>query len=335
MPAFQFFDFLIIGNIQTDYIIDLQDCAHNEILGGSALYAAGGLRCWEERIAVASQVNDKYSHEFQKIHKKYQISFEGVKFQYEPIEDRHFFGYLSPHEVITKNPTAYYASKNLRFPKSLIGFTGNDTDSQRQKRTKYLPDDIPLKCRDATTALLCSDNYMTQLQLSALLLNTSVNTLVIHSDPHYMNLESYEGLPYLLKDVNSFITTTHQLDNLFRNRSSEIWERAEILCGFGCQHLVMYDGKFGYYLYESSTNNHYQIPIYPNKMVDPTGMQDSFNGGYLAGLKKNFDPVEGLVYGSVSASLTAEGSGPFYCADTVAGLQQHRLELARKMVKKL
>lgn len=335
MPAFQFFDFLIIGKIQTEYIIDLQDFAHNEILGGSALYAAGGLRSWEDRIAVASQVNIKYLHEIQKIHKKYQISFEGVQFHEEPIEDRCFFGYPSPHEVITINPTAYYASKNLTFPKSLIGFTGNDNDTQELQKTKYLPEDIPLLARDATTALLCSDNYTTQLQLSSMLLNSSVSTLVINSDSQYMNLANFEGLPFLLKDVNSFITTTHQLDNLFRNRSSEIWERAEILCGCGCQHLVMYDGKFGYYLYESSTNNRFQIPIYPNKMVDPTGMLDSFNGGYLAGLKKNFNPVEGLVYGSVSASITAEGSGPFYCADTMAGLQQHRLELARKMVKKL
>jgi sugar/nucleoside kinase (ribokinase family) len=75
--------------------------------------------------------------------------------------------------------------------------------------------------------------------------------------------------------------------------------------------------------------------MYPVNLIDPTGILESFCGGYLAGIKKNFDPLEALLWGTVSASFTGEGTGPFYGVDSVPGLIQSRFNFASELVKNL
>ena len=50
----------------------------------------------------------------------------------------------------------------------------------------------------------------------------------------------------------------------------------------------------------------------------------------LAGYCKNYDPVEGVLYGNVSASLKMEGSGAYYPLDVMPGLAEARLNAVRK-----
>ncbi|MHB8089871.1 MAG: hypothetical protein ACYDH2_16650 [Anaerolineaceae bacterium] len=64
-------------------------------------------------------------------------------------------------------------------------------------------------------------------------------------------------------------------------------------------------------------------------------MLASFCGGFLAGFKKNYDAIEALTHGIVSASFTCEGSNPFFGADAIPGLHQNRLKLVRELVKKI
>ena len=60
---------------------------------------------------------------------------------------------------------------------------------------------------------------------------------------------------------------------------------------------------------------------------------DAFCGGFLAGYCKNYDPLEGVLYGNVSASLKLEGSGAFYPLDVLPGLAEARLGALRNMVR--
>ena len=63
-----------------------------------------------------------------------------------------------------------------------------------------------------------------------------------------------------------------------------------------------------------------------------TGAGDAFCGGFLAGYRKTYEPLEAALYGNVSASLNVEGSGAFYPLDVLPGLAQARLEVLRAMV---
>ncbi|MBA4384644.1 MAG: hypothetical protein C0410_07900 [Anaerolinea sp.] len=335
MPAFEFFDFLVVGDIATEFIIDLRNQSHPNVLGGSLLYAAGGLRCWTDRIAIVSHTSSKNRHVLEKFQRIYKIDFQGVHFHNDSYDDRHFLGYISPNEVVIENPVAFYSSRKLCFPKELAGYEKNDPENQIQARPKYYPDEFPIHYRDISASLICQTSLATQIQLSSILLNASTKNLVIQSSPQYMNLTSFETMPILMKDITAFVTTSDQIRNLFRNRISDLWEMADFLCSLGCGYVIISDEVNGFILYDRKSNLRIQAPSYPIEQIDPTGMLASFSGGFLAGFKKNYDPLEALTLGIVSASFTCEGSRPFYGADAIPELRQNRHKLICELVKKI
>jgi ribokinase len=88
-------------------------------------------------------------------------------------------------------------------------------------------------------------------------------------------------------------------------------------------------------LYDSATRNRWEVPAYPANVVDPTGAGDAFCGGFLAGYRKTFDPLESVLYGNISASLVIEGQGPLYAMDALPGLAEARLNALRQLVRKI
>jgi sugar/nucleoside kinase (ribokinase family) len=69
-------------------------------------------------------------------------------------------------------------------------------------------------------------------------------------------------------------------------------------------------------------------------VIDPTGAGDAFCGGFLAGFRSTYEPVDAALHGNISASLVIEGGGPFYALDALPGLAQARLEGLRGMARK-
>ncbi len=84
-----------------------------------------------------------------------------------------------------------------------------------------------------------------------------------------------------------------------------------------------------------STGERWEIPAYPARVVDPTGAGDAFCGGFLAGYEATYDPLQGVLYGNVSASIVIEGTGPFYALDVLPGLPQARLEVLQGAYRKI
>jgi len=70
-------------------------------------------------------------------------------------------------------------------------------------------------------------------------------------------------------------------------------------------------------------------------VVDPTGIGDAFCGGFLAGFRHTYDPLQAVLHGNISASMVIEGHGPFYALEALPGLAQARLEALRQSVRKL
>jgi sugar/nucleoside kinase (ribokinase family) len=335
MSNIQFLDFLVVGEINNEFIVDIKNRSHENVLGGSALYTAGGCRCWSERVGIVSHCSAAHHSKIYRIHDRYQIDVEGIHFDDQKIDDRLFFGYSSIHDFVTENPVAFYSSRKMPFPKDLLGYQKKSSENNLPEKTKYLPEDIPPHYWDSAAVLICSTDIFTQLQVSSALLNAGIKTVVIQSSPEYMKLPNYDLLPGLMKDLNTFITTIPQLTELFHNRLSNFWEMAEFLAGLGCDHIVINDGNLGFYLYDRGTNSKFQIPVYPSELIDPTGILDAFSGGFMAGIKDNYDPLEALVFGSVSASFTSEGVNPFYGVDAMPELRNSRVNFARQLVKRL
>ena len=110
---------------------------------------------------------------------------------------------------------------------------------------------------------------------------------------------------------------------------------AETIGSFGCELIVVKRGALGQMLYDAVSKKHWEIPAYPARLEDPTGAGDAFCGGFSAGYLKTFDPMQAVLYGSVSASLAIEGSGAFHALDALPGLAQARLEALTGQVRQV
>ena len=335
MVNHQFFDFLVIGNISTEFIVDLNHRPHNDLLAGPALYAAGGIRCWNERVALIGKTHESHRYELQRMQKRYLLDIEGVSLSPKNHESIQFIGYLSPHEVFSGNPVPFYASRKIEFPRGLIGFDFSTGDDLSDKPVKFLHEDFPIHYRDITAALVCKTDLPTQLQLTSLLQKGPTRILVLQASDKYMLKDQYENMPILLKDTTAFITNERQLYSLFQNRSQDRWEMITALASLKCEHVLVEDTNFGFFLFNQHSGKRLHMPAYPAPINDPTGYQESFCGGFTAGIKRKYDPVEALICGIVSASFTMEGSGAFYCADAYPSLVQSRFNYSRKMLKVL
>ncbi|MCX6053602.1 MAG: carbohydrate kinase family protein [Chloroflexi bacterium] len=319
-----------------DYIVDLQGVLHSNIPGGSALYAAGGLKCWESRVGVVSKIQQDSSNEIFRYLAKYDLNSDGIIVDNIPFDHRNFLGYISEDEYKDENPVAFFASMGLPFPKSLEGYEKKDHSAEEgdaKDRYKILiARSLPIYT-DAKAVHLCAFDLKTHIQLLSLIEKESPKTITLQPKKEYMNASNWESLPVLLKGLSAFIPTESQLLSLFKNRSQDLWEIAEYLCTLGCDSIVINNGHHGQYLYDGASKKRYQIPAYPAPLVDPTGMKDSFCGGFLAGLRRNYDSLEAVLFGNIAASFTGSGVGPFLVVNSLPGLAESRLKSLQGMVK--
>jgi ribokinase len=110
---------------------------------------------------------------------------------------------------------------------------------------------------------------------------------------------------------------------------------AEEMAGWGCEIIVVKRAEKGQLLYDCSAGIRYEVPAYPSKMVDLTSAGDVFCGGFLAGYRKTYDPLQAVLYGNVAASIAVEGSGAFFSRDVLPGLQHARLESLKEAVREV
>ena len=93
-------------------------------------------------------------------------------------------------------------------------------------------------------------------------------------------------------------------------------------------------GKNGQYLYDHLAHKRWMLPAYPVKMNNPTGAGDSFCGGFIAGYRQIYDPLESALFGNISASFTVEGNNPFYPLDPLPGLANARKDKLSELVRR-
>ena len=110
---------------------------------------------------------------------------------------------------------------------------------------------------------------------------------------------------------------------------------ASALAAFGCEIIVIKRGVQGQLLFDVSTHTRWEIPSYPARLVNPIGAGDAFCGGFLAGFRKTYDPLEAALYGNIAASLVVEGHEWNYALETLPGLAEARLSSLRQSARKI
>jgi ribokinase len=174
---------------------------------------------------------------------------------------------------------------------------------------------------------------MAHTQLAPAFRQGGVAAVTIDPGPGYMNGNFLNDMRSLLQGITAFLPSEDEIRTLFWGRTTDLWEMAETLGGYGVEIVVIKRAGRGQYVYDRDGRKKWDVPAYPGRMADPTGVGDAFCGGFLAGYVNSFDPLQAALYGNVSASLAIEGSSAFYALESLPGLAQARLQSLADIVR--
>jgi len=333
--------FVIAGKLNREYVLPPAGQPLLDSPGGSLLYAAGGLSVWGDTNAgLLGRVGEDYPRQWVRNLEERGFDTRGIHTLHEPqnIDLRSFVAFTDTNERIYSNAVSHFARRQLTFPKSLLGYQAPD-ESRKDPRAPELISpaavDTPKEYRDARYIHLCPFDFISQSQMVNLFRSGSNQTVSLDPAPGYMNPSFWRDLRLVLQGVTIFQPSEEELRTLFWGETNDLWEMARKVSEFGPQIIVIKRGLMGQLLYDVAGKHRYEIPAYPSRVGDPTGAGDAFCGGFLAGFQKTNDPLMSALYGSVSASLTIEGSGPFYALGVLPGLAKARLHSLKETAREV
>lgn len=332
--------FVIAGHLKRDFALLPNGKALVDVPGGNLIYAAAGFGVWEQpKLAgLLARVGEDYPREWlDEIHER-GFDIRGIRILAEAIDLRNFYAYSDMHTRLTEDPATHFTQLKQPFPKALLNYThpANSYDNRtRLSATSLRQADIPEDFLDATAAHLCPIDYLTHTLLPAVLRQNGFGTVTLDPSAGTMSATFWDDIPALVTGLTAFMPNEDEIRKLFHGRSTDLWQMMEAIADYGCEIVLVKRGERGQYLYDRATRAKWDIPAYPARVFDPTGAGDSFCGGFLAGYRRTYDPIQAALYGSTSASMTIEGCGAFYAMDGLPGLAMARLNSLKEGIRKV
>ncbi len=337
MEMASFIRYLVAGKLQRDYILPLKGKPALDVPGGSLLYAVYGLNVWDAQIGLIGRAGEDYPREWLQKVDHQGFDTRGIHILPKSVDLRYFAAYPDAENRALTNPVSHFARLGLPFPKTMLGYV----DPTMAEETRDKPTDItvrrtdfPEDYLDATAAHIAPLDFLSHTLLPPLFRQGRITTITLDPDAAYMTPMFWDEIPALLRGITVFHTSEDKLRSLFQGRSTDLWEMADALAAYGCEVVVVKRGVHGQYVLDTARHTRWAIPAYPANSVDPTGAGDAFCGGFLAGYRDTYDPLEAALRGNISASIMIEGSTPFYAVDVLPSLAQMRLESLRSLVRK-
>ena len=324
--------FLVFGQLAREYLLPPTGQPRLDVAGGDLLYAAAGLRMWESGVGLVGRVGNDYPRAWLNECKSRGLDTSGIRILQQDLDVREFIAYNETFEANRINPVAHFSRREMTFPKSLLGY---QSEKKTDEARRLIVTDIPNDYLTARAAYLCPMDLITQTQLIAGLKRGHVHSFILDPSPVTMTPTARRELPALLNGVTAFLPSEEEMRNLFQSETHDLWKMAEAVSLYGCEFVVIKCGARGQLLYDADSKRKWEIPAYPARVEDPMGAGDAFGGGFAAGFCKNYNALEGVLYGNVSASLKLEGSGAFYPLDVMPGLAEARLNALRGMVREV
>ena len=332
--------YIIAGQLKRDFGLIPGGNALVDVPGGNAIYASTGLSVWEHprHVGIVARVGEDYPRDWLAGFSKRGFDIRGIRVLPEAVDLRNFYVYTDIYTRLLEDPAAHFTRLKQPFPKALLNYTRPrlSYDSRSQlTQTSIRQSDLPLDYLDATAAHLCPIDFLSHTLLPAVLRQNGFTLVTLDPSPGTMTPTFWDDLPVLVSGLTAFLPNEEEMRTLFHGRSTDLWQMMEAIADYGCEIVVVKRGERGQYLLDRATKTRWEISAYPARVVDPTGAGDSFCGGFLSGYRSTYEPLQAVLYGSISASLTIEGSGPFYALDALPGLAQARLEALKESVRKI
>lgn len=329
--------YVLAGMLYQDYILNPKTKPALDVPGGQLLYTAAGIGLWDGRTGLISRVGSNYPSAWLAEFRQRGFDTRGVQVTPEALDLRAFVAYDADGHSITDNPLGVFAKTGVTFPKNLLGYVSPEHSEDRQRELTSLPlkiASLPDDYFDVSTRHICPLDYNSQMTISALMHNRNVSSVCMEAGP-YTNALNWERMPALIKGLAAYHITEDGIRQLFLRRATDLMDMAKALAYYGCENIVILRGLQGQLLYNDHQHKFWEIPAYPSRQIEPRGYSNVFCGGFLAGFRNTYDPLQSVLYGNVAASLAVEGSSAFYCMDALPDLARMRLETLKTMVREL
>ena len=273
---------IVGGTIAIDNVITQKAKAEN-LLGGSASYAALSASYFEKEVSLVGIIGKDFPQEHITMLESKGISFSGV----ERSSEASFTWTGEYHENMNDRDTHHVALNVL------------------ENWQVSLPEEIS----NAEIVLLA--NMSPQNQLEMLEQCTAEERFVIADTMDLWINIANEQLHEVITQLDLFVLNDSEAKLLAG--TSNLVEAAKIILDKGSKFLIIKLGEFGAILF-TQCGKMFKCPSYPiDEVNDPTGAGDTFVGaiaGYLSSLETNNycfeDLKQGIVRGTVMASFTCE-----------------------------
>jgi sugar/nucleoside kinase (ribokinase family) len=297
-----------IGNLTIDDIV-LYDTGQMflERCGGDALYAAIGARVWGAEPTLICRVGKNYPEvELQK------LPALGIKTCLTRVDYRDI-----------RNWALYEPGGARQFVNHI---------------SSGLNGDLSVRGEEIADSCLGMEGYHVApmpIQQQISVMERVYRQGIISWDPYIYSLfdeagrkMTYQAMQY----VDLFLPSQEEATALFQ--SNDMLAAARSFADAGAKVVAIKMSTRGSLLYLKSTNQFFQIPIYPCNAIDPTGAGDAYCGGFLAGYLETGDPVSAACYGTVSASYVIECVGALTTFDADFSTAPVRRKIVMNRVEK-
>jgi sugar/nucleoside kinase (ribokinase family) len=270
----------VFGNFTIDDFVFPDGSTRWAIPGGSAVYAAMGTSLWTGHVSIVAPIGADYPMEV--LDKNIDIS--RCRRQTRTLRNWGLYEEDGRRHFVSRSATRNWSAFS---PKPADAMSGHQTSAH----IAPMPHDIAL-------------------ELIAELRKVGTRSISLDLDDHdLLGKTNLEAIIELLRAVDFFLPSYQDILAMFPDVGPlEGLHRIRALAS-NVTLIVIKCGTEGVIAHVAGAGEWIHIPAVSVDVVDATGAGDAFCGGVLAGFAEENDPIEALLYGSVSASFCVEGLG--------------------------
>ena len=330
-------DCIIAGRLERESIINEDGSISIDQPGGNLLYTAYGFTLWGKTAGLVARIGCDFPDEWIEEIGNNSINTSGLT-KNPDFHDSRSYVYVDKNQnLVHENPGNYFSKNNLPLPKTLLGYKQLIPHiDNRLQRAGYsiLPEHFPQEFFDCHQLALCPVDFITHNILPAYFrAQQSGGNVFIHVGRSYCHSSFFSDFAALVCGAVVLLISEENARKLFLGRSDNTLLIAEAMVGFGIENVIISIPGNGFLLLNMHNKTKILVPNYPVKCVDPSGNDDAFFGGFLAGFFNHHNLTQAAITGSVTASVMNEGSTPNFLLGALKDLLDARVEYLEEKVR--
>lgn len=298
---------LVVGNMTIDDLVFPDGTTRMGVPGGDAIYSGIGASFWGVDVHLCSICGPDYPLET--LSRQYSMSLQAIRRIDGPS---------------MRNWGLYEEDGTRQFVLRDTGFTWSDYSPRAY--------DLPSGLIGKVTTHIAVLPWDHQLELAKALRKAGAPAITLDPDYNYMRAKTPEEISQLIQNVDVFLPSRQEAVSLFPEKQPESLLERFVNEFPSLKAVVIKLGEAGSIGFDRTTGCGFRVPACPVNAVDPTGAGDAFCGGVLAGLAMGKSLVEGVLFGTVSASFVVEQFGTLGLGQVSRHRLMERLESLRSQV---